>query len=93
MGGIMGSSDLDGMMSQNERRSDETPKRAADDVAADMQRRLSTLGDHVADARRKVRAIDPDPAARLAGDATAAPQGPRSHGATLRATTHRDEDH
>lgn len=70
---------------------DGAPRRAADDVAADMQRRLSTLGDHVADARRKVSAIDPEPAARLAGDATAAPQGPRSHGATPSGAHHRDE--
>lgn len=63
-------------------------KPAADDVAADMRRRLTQLEHDLEHLRRKVDAIEADPAARLAGDATAAPEGPLSRGATPRAAGH-----
>jgi len=79
-------------MTQNEQHADETPKRAADDVAADMEHRLADLGHDIDDARHKVDAIDADPATGLAGDATTATEGPLSRGATPGAAHPRHDD-
>ncbi len=79
-------------MSQDEQHGDETPKRAADDVAADMEHRLADLGHDIEEARHKVEAIDADPAAGLAGDSKAAAEGPLSRGATPGAAHPRHDD-
>ncbi len=60
-------------------------KRPADDVAADMKRRLADLGEHVHDAERKASALPENPLKRVAGDPTAIAEGPLSAGATLAA--------
>jgi hypothetical protein len=90
---MMGAPDLDGTMSENERHGEDTPKRAADDVAAEMEHRLGDLEHDIESARRKADAIEPDAATGLAGDATAAPEGPLSRGGVLGATDrHSDDD-
>lgn len=76
----------------DEHSSDAAHKTPADDVATDMQRRLTELEHDLELLRRKVDAIEADPAARLAGDATAAPEGPHSRGATLGAAGHASHD-
>ena len=86
----MGTPDQDGTMTESQQHGEETTKRAADDVAADMERRLGDLEHDIEDVRRKVRAIEDDPAARLAGDATTAPEGPLSRGGVPGATGHQD---
>jgi hypothetical protein len=58
-------------------------RRAADDVAKDMRRRLDELDEHVHDAERQVAAIPPNPLSGIAGDPEAIPEGPRSGGGTL----------
>lgn len=60
-------------------------KPAADDVAADMERRLDELGEHVHDAERRAAATPENPLSRVAGDPEAIPEGPLSGGATLSA--------
>lgn len=73
---------------------DHTEKPAADDVAADMERRLGELGEHVADAERKVKRLPENPLTGIAGDPTELHEGPLSGGATLSAAEHADaEDH
>jgi hypothetical protein len=68
-------------------------KPAADDVAADMERRLETLGEHVHDAERQAAAIPENPLSGIAGDPEAITEGPLSGGATLSAAESRaDED-
>jgi hypothetical protein len=71
---------------------DEQPRRrAADDVAKDMRRRLDELDEHVHDAERQVAAIPPNPLSRIAGDPEAIPEGPRSGGGTLGRSRRREE--
>ena len=67
-------------------------KPAADDVAADMKRRLEELGEHVADAERKVKPLPENPLSGIAGDPTAIHEGPLSGGATLSAAEHEDPE-
>jgi len=82
--------DQDGTMTESQQHGEETTKRAADDVAADMEHRLGALEHDIKDARHKVDAIEADPAAGLAGDATAAPEGPLSRGGVPGATGHQE---
>ncbi len=84
--------DLDGAMTENEQHGEDAPKRAADDVAADMEHRLGELDHDIEDARRKAGAIEPDAAAGLAGDATAVPEGPLSRGGVAGAGDDRSHD-
>ena len=60
-------------------------KRAADDVAADMERRLEDLGEHVHDAERQAAALPENPLSAVAGDPEAIAEGPLSGGATASA--------
>jgi hypothetical protein len=64
-------------------------KPAADDVAADMERRLDELGEHVQDAERQAAAIPDNPLSSVAGDPEAMAEGPLSGGATLSAAEER----
>jgi len=66
----------------------EPQKPAADDVAADMERRLGELEEHVHDTERKAREVAEHPLSAVAGDPTAIHEGPLSGGATLSATEH-----
>lgn len=68
-----------------ERQTPGVEKRAADDVAADMKRRLEVLGDHVHEAERRAAAPVENPLRRVAGDPEAIAEGPLSGGATLSA--------
>lgn len=78
---------------------DEQPRRrAADDVAKDMKRRLDELDEHVHDAERQAHSIPPNPLSRIAGDPEAIPEGPHSAGGTLGGTrrhaeTAEDDEH
>lgn len=68
---------------------DEQPRRrAADDVAKDMRRRLDELDEHVHDAERQAAAIPPNPLSPIAGDPEAIPEGPHSAGGTLSGPRH-----
>lgn len=58
-------------------------RRAADDVAKDMRRRLDELDEHVHDAERQAASIPPNPLSGIAGDPEAIPEGPRSAGGTM----------
>ena len=78
-------------MTQDEHAQD-ADKPAADDVAADMERRLGELGEHVADAERKVKRLPENPLSGIAGDPTAIHEGPLSGGATLSAAEHEDAE-
>jgi len=62
---------------------DEQPRRrAADDVAEDMRRRLDELDEHVHDAERQAASVPANPR-RIAGDPEAIHEGPHSAGGTL----------
>lgn len=63
-------------------------KPAADDVAADMERRLGELEEHVREAENKAHALDERPLSSIAGDPTAIHEGPLSPGGTLSAAEH-----
>lgn len=65
---------------------------AADDVAADMERRLEALDADVHDARRKADATEANPLTGIAGDPEAIGEGPLSAGATPAAAEHHRED-
>jgi hypothetical protein len=67
-------------------------KPAADDVAADMERRLEQLGEDVHDAERKAAAPPENPLTAVAGDPEAIAEGPLSGGATLSAAEQRHSD-
>ena len=60
-------------------------KPAADDVAADMERRLGELGEHIDQAEREERRLPEKLVGGVAGDSTAIHEGPLSGGATLSA--------
>jgi len=63
---------------------DDQPRRAADDTARDMERRLKDLDTEVHDAAKARRAMDTSTGvARVAGDATETREGEHSAGATL----------
>lgn len=74
-----------------EQQGQDTGKPAADDVAADMERRLDELGEHVHDAERQAAAIPENPLSRIAGDPEAIAEGPLSGGATLSAAEERGD--
>jgi hypothetical protein len=64
---------------------DDQPRRAADDTARDMERRLKDLDTEVHDAEKAQRAMNRDPGlTRVAGDATEVREGEHSAGATMR---------
>ena len=65
-------------------------KRAADDVAADMARRLDELGEHIEQAEREEKRLPENPLGGVAGDPTALREGPLSRGATPSAAEHED---
>ena len=71
-------------MTQDQHENDAS-KPAADDVAADMERRLSELGEHVEETKRKEQELPEHPLSRAAGDPEAIHEGPLSSGATLSA--------
>ena len=70
----------------------EPEKPAADDIAADMERRLGELEEHVHDAERKAREVADHPLSAIAGDPTAIHEGPLSGGATLSAAERDDAE-
>lgn len=76
----------------DDQHSQDTPKRAADDVAADMQRQLEELNRRLSDLERQVGRIPENPLSAVAGDPTALHEGQLSHGATLSAATHEDDE-
>ncbi len=57
-------------------------KRAADDVAADMKRRLDALGEQIEQAEREKQRPPENLLGGVAGDPTAIHEGPLSGGAT-----------
>jgi len=61
-------------------------KPAADDVAADMKRRLDELGEHIDHAEREERGLPEKLRGGVAGDQTKVNEGPLSGGATPAAT-------
>lgn len=78
-------------MTDDQQRQD-TGKPAADDVAADMERRLEQLGEDVHDAERRAAAIPENPLHGISGDPEAIAEGPLSGGATLSAAEERRDD-
>jgi hypothetical protein len=60
----------------------EPDKPAADDVAADMERRLDELGEHIEEAEREERRLPEKLTGGIAGDQTTVHEGPLSGGAT-----------
>jgi hypothetical protein len=60
----------------------EPEKRAADDVAADMERRLEELGEHIDEAEREEHDLPGRLTGGVAGDQTKMHEGPLSGGAT-----------
>lgn len=66
----------------DEQHARDADKPAADDVAADMERRLEDLGEDVHDAERKAAAIPENPLSGIAGDPEAIQEGRLSGGAT-----------
>ena len=75
----------------DEQKGQDAGKPAADDVAADMERRLEELGEHVHDAERQAAAIPENPLSGVAGDPEAISEGPLSGGATLSAAERSDD--
>jgi hypothetical protein len=67
-------------------------KPAADDVAADMERRLDELEDRIADAERKEHALPENPLSSVAGDPAAISEGRLSRGATPAAAEHEEPE-
>lgn len=68
---------------------DDQPRRAADDTARDMERRLEDLGHEVHDAEKARAAVEGDRRLmRVAGDATETREGEHSRGGTLDAEHH-----
>ncbi len=63
-------------------------KRAADDVAADMKRRLDELGEQIEQVERDEQRPPGNLLGGVAGDPTAIHEGPLSGGATPSATKH-----
>ena len=57
-------------------------KRAADDLAADMERRLDELGEHIDEAEREEQRLPEKLTGGIAGDQTKVHEGPLSGGAT-----------
>jgi len=60
----------------------EHDKPAADDVAADMERRLDELGQHIDEAEREERRLPEKLVGGVAGDQTTVREGALSGGAT-----------
>ena len=77
-------------MTDDQQRQD-SGKPAADDVAADMERRLEQLDEDVHDAQRQAAAIPENPLSGIAGDPEAIAEGPLSGGATLSAAEERGD--
>jgi len=75
----------------DEQKGQDAGKPTADDVAADMERRLEELGEHVHDAERQAAAIPENPLSGVAGDPEAISEGPLSGGATLSAAERSDD--
>ena len=65
-------------------------KKAADDVAADMKRRLEKLGEQIEQAEREKQRRPENLLGGVAGDPTAIHEGPLSGGATPSAAKHAD---